>query len=252
MNYREKQKKNPAEKKPRKLEQYIKKYPKAADERILGILSWEREADRQIEAFRENSFLFPRPGEELYMTGWAGAAGTLYLADRKKEELLTRFPEAFVRTAGDREVFTNFFGDSISEELFLPGRYLDDSDEGVSWIAPVGEGGLFKTFYRFGKETGLGFRVHAKEVPVRQITIEFCEFFLLHPWELLTGRSFLFSADHQAPILESLEAQGIFFKKIGTVTKDRQKLISRGEEESNINRPEPDALLTLLLEDRHL
>ncbi len=245
MNYREKQKKTSADKKVRKISSYRKKYEDVQTEKLLPVLDWEERADRQIEERKEKGVLLPKPGEELFMTGWVGAAGTGFLADWKKEQLCTRFPEAFVCTVNDREVFTNFRREET--EADLPEFFLQ---AGASWIAPVGEGGLMKTLYRFGKETGLGFRVQAGEVPVRQITIEFCEYFLLHPWELLTGRSVLFAAEHTAPVLEKLEKCGISFRKIGVVTKDRQKLICHGEEESNINRPEPDGVLTLLLEDK--
>lgn len=244
MNYRERKKKTPADKKLRKLASFRKKYPDTAAEMLSDCLDREQLSDRQIDRYREHTPLLPAAGEELYMTGWVGAAGTMFLANWKKEELCTRFPASFVRTAFDREVFDNFSSetDTLSAEEMIR--------EGASWIAPVGEGGLLKTLYRFGKETGLGFRVRAGEVPVRQITIEFCEYFLLHPWELLTGESWLFTAAHDSPLFIELEKRGMSFRRIGIVTKEKQKLICRGEEESNINRPEPDGILTLLLEEQ--
>lgn len=247
MNYREKQKKDPAEKKLRKLSVYRKKYKDPAVDQLAGILTWEENADREIAVLQDAAAFIPRAGEELYMTGYAGAAGTMFLADWKKETLSRRFPTAFINTVKDRDVFGNFFDEDPDEIMRMPRVYIE---EGASWIAPIGEAGLLKTLYRFGKETGLGFRVEARQVPVRQVTIEFCEFFLLHPWELLTGRSFLFTAEHNSPLLRRLEKEGISFRKIGLVTEEKQKLICHGEEESNINRPEPDGLLTLLLEDK--
>ncbi|MCQ2500772.1 MAG: AIR synthase-related protein [Lachnospiraceae bacterium] len=255
MNYREKQKKDPAEKKLRKLSVYRKKYPDRLPEGLTEILDWEEAVENEIGQLQETGSLLPNPGEELFMTGWIGGAGTLIVADWKKEQLCTRFPAAFVRTARDREVFTNFSMEAQYEYqppstfatfAMSPAPYVK---AGASWIAPVGEGGLMKALYRLGKESGLGFRVQAREVPVRQITIEFSEFFLLHPWEMLTGNGFLFTADHNADILKKLESDGIPFKKIGFITKEKQKLICHGEEQSNINRPEPDGILTLLLED---
>ncbi len=248
MNYREKQKKTAEDRKLRKISQFRKRYAGTAAENLAGCLEWEERANREIEEYRGNNDLLPKPGDELYLTGFAGAAGTLFLADWKREQLLTRFPEAFIRTAEDRDVFSGFSTKDTAENWLLPDSFLERQ---ASWIAPVGEGGLMKTFYRFGKETDLGFRVQSKEVPIRQITVEFCEFFLLHPWELLTGNSFLFSAEHSAPVIRFLEEQGIPCRRIGTVTKEKQKLICRGEDESNINRPEPDGLLNLLLEEQN-
>lgn len=249
MNYREKEKKDPAEKKLRRFSAYRKKYEDTEAEKLVSVFAWEEAADQQIAEMCENSPLLPNPGEELYMTGWVGAAGTIFLADWKREKLLERFPVAFVHSAKDRDVFDNYFGEDCEGERCLPSFYIE---KGASWIAPVGEGGLMKTLYRLGKETGLGFRVQAREVPVRQITIEFSEFFRLHPWELLTGNSFLFTAEHNSALLTELEEAGISFRRIGVVTKEKQKLICHGEEKSNINRPEPDGILTLLLEDKKI
>lgn len=245
MNYREKQKKDPEEKKLRKLSVYRKKYPEQMPEPLTEVLDWETSVDEQIQMLQEERAFLPNQGDELYMTGWVGAAGTLLLADWKREKLCTRFPAAFVLTAKDKEIFTNY-AEVEGNSYLLPDEYVKN---GASWIAPVGEGGLMKALYRLGKESGLGFRVHSKEVPVRQITIEFCEYFLLHPWEMLTGNSFLFTAAHNADILHFLEEAGFPCRKIGVVTKEKQKLICRGEEKSNINRPEPDGILTLLLEE---
>ncbi|MDO4489609.1 MAG: AIR synthase-related protein [Lachnospiraceae bacterium] len=246
MNYREKQKKDPAEKKIRKLSAFRKRYPDTAAEGLVPELFWEEQCDSCLEELSEKGQLMPAPGQELFMTGWVGAAGTLLLADWKKEQLCTRFPAAFVHTAWDREVFDNYRGNDSGNPYFQPAAFLA---QGASWIAPVGEGGLMKTLYRLGKETGLGFRINSRRVPIRQITIEFTEFFRVHPWELFTGRSFLFAAEHDAPILRSLEQQGILCSKVGVLTKEKQKLICHGQEESNINRPEPDGLLTLLMEE---
>ncbi|MDO4615879.1 MAG: AIR synthase-related protein [Lachnospiraceae bacterium] len=247
MNYREKQKKTQEEKKIRKLSQYRKRYADPQIDPLDVYLTWEKRADEQIDLYRESSPLLPEAGEELYMTGYAGAAGTVFLAEWRKTQLLSRFTEAFIRTAFDKEVFDHLFEENRENPEELPAYYMD---AGADWIAPVGEGGLLRTLYRFGKETGLGFRVQSRAVPIRQITIEFCELLLLHPWELLTSKSFLFAAKPSAPILERLRKEGVPVSRIGIVTGDKQKLICRGEEESGINRPEPDGLLTLLLEEK--
>lgn len=251
MNYREKQKQDPAEKKMRKLSSYRKKYQDPLMEKLDPILQWEETADEKIEKIKESTPMMPEPGDELFMTGWVGSGATIFLADWKREKLCSRFPVAFINTVRDRDVFGSG-GDVLDAGDGGRYRFLCDpsafSEKCASWIAPVGEGGLMKALYRLGKESGLGFRVQSRMVPVRQITIEFSEFFLLHPWEMLTGDSFLFTAKHDSELLISLEEAGIPFSRIGVITKEKQKLICHGDEKSNINRPEPDGVLTLLLE----
>lgn len=253
MNYREKQKQDPSEKKMRKLSSYRKKYQDPLMEKLDPILQWEETADETIDRMKENTPMMPEPGDELFMTGWVGSGATVFLADWKREKLCSRFPVAFINTVRDRELFGTgenaAEGEDTEKCAFLcdPSAFLE---KGASWITPVGEGGLMKALYRLGKESGLGFRVQSRMVPVRQITIEFSEFFLIHPWEMLTGNSFLFTAKHDSELLLSLEEAGIPFGRIGVITKEKQKLICHGDEKSNINRPEPDGVLTLLLEEQ--
>ena len=45
---------------------------------------------------------------------------------------------------------------------------------------------------------------------------------------------------------ELLAEQGIYSKKIGELTKGRDKILINGEERQNLNRPEADSLLTIL------
>lgn len=249
MNYREKTKKDPAEKKIRKLSAYIKKYPGIEADSLKQWIGWEEAADRKLEEYRKENPMLPADGEDLYMAGWIGGAGTLLTAEWKKEALLSYFPIAFINTLRDKELFGNLIvmKEDTDHCLLDPFFYLQ---QGASWIAPVGEGGLMKALYRLGKESGLGFQVQAGRVPVRQITIEFSEYLRIHPWEMLTGAAFLFTAVPNRIRCEELEAAGMICSKIGSVTKDKQKLICHGEEKSNINRPEPDALLNLLLEGK--
>lgn len=246
MNYREKKKKDSADKKVKKLSAYYKKYETEEAADLKAWMEWEEAADREIVSFQESTPMLPEPEDDLYMAGWIGGAGTQLLGKWKNEELAGYFPIAFLNTLRDRELFRNLTTDDEGAELKTAGFYIK---EGASWVAPVGEGGLMKALYRLGKESGLGFRVLSREVPIRQITIEFCEFLLLHPWELLTGASFLFTAKPNRIDLEQLEKRGMVCRKIGRITKEKQKVICRGEEESNINRPDPDALLNLLNEE---
>ena len=45
---------------------------------------------------------------------------------------------------------------------------------------------------------------------------------------------------------ELLAQKGIYSKKIGELTKGRDKILVNGEERQSLNRPEADSLLTIL------
>ena len=48
----------------------------------------------------------------------------------------------------------------------------------------VGEGGIFAALYRLAKEADTGLVVDLKAMPVRQETIEICEYYKLNPYQL--------------------------------------------------------------------
>lgn len=53
------------------------------------------------------------------------------------------------------------------------------------------------------------FEIDLKKIPVRQETIEICEFFGLNPYELISGGSMLMAAEDGNQLVHELEKAGI-------------------------------------------
>ena len=56
---------------------------------------------------------------------------------------------------------------------------------GVSAMHDVTEGGIFGALWEMAEASGVGLCVDLKKIPIRQETIEICEFFNLNPYQLI-------------------------------------------------------------------
>ena len=94
------------------------------------------------------------------MTGYAGQRETALLAQRCRQQLLSRLPEHLVEAAGDMD------RDYEPPESCLP----------VSRVK-ITAGGVCAALWILGEKLCTGLCADLRSVPVRQETIEICEYF---------------------------------------------------------------------------
>lgn len=170
----------------------------------------------------------------IVLCGPIGMGGTTLMAKYFHEELRSVFPAWMFRDALEMEAQLHLYPAKEMLEKY-----------NVSAAYPVGEGGLRRTLYQLGKDTGIGYEIQARRVPVNQITIEFCEHFDLDPWSLFSGGCTLLVCPKPAGLLEELSKQKIQAEVIGTMAANKDKVITYGTTRSLVNRPKADALLTI-------
>lgn len=175
------------------------------------------------------------PGQEIVLCGYIGMAGTLYLAEHRREELRRVLPEHFIRTADLMKPMAVSYPDT---ELMKA--------HGVTAVYPVLEGGILSALCHLAVDSDTGFRIEYEAVPVKQLTIECCEVFDLNPWQLMSGGCTMMVAEHGYEVVQALADQGMTGHVIGYITKDQDKVICHGEIRSHLNRPEADELLKVL------
>lgn len=72
---------------------------------------------------------------------------------------------------------------------------------GVSAMHDVTEGGIFGALWEMAEASGVGLCVDLKKIPIRQETIEICEFFNLNPYQLISSGSMLIGTDHGSQLV---------------------------------------------------
>lgn len=174
------------------------------------------------------------PGMDLVLTKWIGLEGTSIIAKEHREKLLTRLPSGLIDTAVK-------FDELIS---VLPESRIA-VEHGVGAMHDVTEGGVYGALWEMGSASSCGVTVDLKAIPVRQETIEVCEFFCINPYELISSGSMLIACNDGAGLVDKLAAADIPATVIGRVCEGNDRVVVSGEEKRFLEPPKSDALYSV-------
>lgn len=175
------------------------------------------------------------PKPDIVMSKWIGLEGTFILAKEKEKELLQRYPVRLVSLAKEQ------------------GKWLSVASEagtalawGVYAMHDVRSGGIFGALWELSQKTGLGFCVDLKRIPVKQETIEVCEFFGLNPYELLSGGALLMLTEDGDGLVRALAEAGISSAVIGSANFSNDKIVRNGEETRYLGPAQQDEIYKVI------
>lgn len=173
-----------------------------------------------------------RPGMDIVVSKWIGIEGTSIIAKEKEEELQTRFSKAFIDRAKELDAYLSV----LSEAQVAV-------SSGVSAMHDVTEGGIFGALWEMGEASGVGLDIDLKKIPIRQETVEICEFYDLNPYRLISSGCMLMATEDGNKLVRELEKAGIHAVVIGKATEGKDRVIRKDEEEhSFLERPKTDEL----------
>lgn len=172
-----------------------------------------------------------KAGQDILVTKWIGIEGTSILAKEKEEELQTRFSPDFVETAKGFDQYL-----SVLPEARLAVKF------GISAMHDVTEGGIYGALWEMAEASGIGLEIDLKAIPIRQETVEVCEYFGLNPYYLISSGCMLMAGDRGHDLVRELKKAGIPAAVIGKAVAGKTRRILNGEEESFLERPKTDEL----------
>ena len=162
-----------------------------------------------------------KPGYEIVMVGQAGLMGADIILKEKREELHTRFPDFYLDMASVKE-------DAYS--IADAARMIVDSGMDICYMHDGSSGGVYGALWQMGG-------VQHVDIPIRQETIEICEFFNINPYLLdATGCLFVVVEDGEK-LVEYLTEQEMEAAVIGVVTEKKEKMIVVNELEHRCLSP---------------
>lgn len=176
-----------------------------------------------------------RPGADLVVTKWVGLEGTSYAAKRAEEQLLGRFPAYLVDEA---KAFDRYL--SIIPEAAVAGK----SD--VWAVTDASRGGIFGALWKMAEASGVGLEIELKKLPIRQETVEICNFLDLNPYELASGGSLLIAAENGNDLVRRLEREGIPAAVVGKTTDGNDRIIRNGGEKRFLEPAKTDEIHRIL------
>lgn len=180
----------------------------------------------------------PRRPEDLEIVAskWIGLEGTFLIAQEKEQELKRRYPAALVLRAKGQGQYL-----SVAPEAAIALK------SGVYAMHDVRCGGIFGALWELSQKAGAGLCVDLKKIPVRQETIEVCEFYNLNPYGLLSGGMLLMATKEGGKLAGLLEAAGIPAAVIGSMNSSHDKTVANKEEVRYLGPAEPDEIYKLFI-----
>lgn len=176
-----------------------------------------------------------KAGKDVVMTKWLGLEGTSLIASQRMKELAARYPLGLVEQAADFDRFLS----SVPEAATAV-------QSGVSAMQAVREGGVFSGLWQLAKANGVGLVIDLKQIPVKQETIEVCEFYDVNPYELLSGGSMLMITQGGTRLVSLLAEQGISAAVIGRTTDNNDRILVNDEEKRFLEPARHDSLYRVL------
>lgn len=176
-----------------------------------------------------------QPEQDIVVTKWIGLEATTILAKEREEELRKRFPAGIVDTAIGFDQFLSVVPESrIAME------------HGVTAMHDITEGGVFGALWEMASGAGVGLEVDLKKIPIRQETVEICQYFDLNPYQIMSSGSMMIAADDGHELVRKLEKDGIHASVVGRTNAGNDRILRNGEDVRYLDKPQPDELYKVL------
>ena len=159
-----------------------------------------------------------RPGDDIVVTKWIGLEATAKLARGRREDLLSRYPQHLLYFSVIPEAATAM-------------------KSGVRAMHDVTTGGIFGALWELAEASGVGLEIELKKIPIRQETVEICEFFDLNPYQMGSTGSLLLAAEDGNRLVLDLKQQGIPAVVVGKATADNDRVVINEEERRFLEPP---------------
>lgn len=173
---------------------------------------------------------------QIVMTKWAGLEGSAILANRFCDKLRRRYPSYLIEEAA---AFDRFL--TVVPEAAVAGK------SGCSALCAAAEGGIFRALWTLAECAGVGLEIDLKKIPIRQETVEICNYLDLNPYELMANGSLLCLTEHAEALLKELHREQIPAAVIGSATANRDRVIINGEERRFLEPSKADEIYRVLI-----
>ncbi len=169
--------------------------------------------------------------QDIVISKWIGLEGTARLARQRRQQLCTRYPARMIEEAAGFDRYLSIIPEAATAVK-----------SGVCGMHDVSRGGIFGALWEMSSSAGVGLEIDLKKLPVKQETIEICEFFELNPYELLSGGCLIMVTKDGNGLAASLEKQQIPAAVVGRTTKGNDRVLYHDEEKRFLDMPKMDQI----------
>lgn len=187
---------------------------------------------REDKLFRSS---MAKPNQDIVLIGYAGLEGSLRVKRTKEAELRERFIPAFFNKL--ESYYNGIYAVPLIERT---------ESSMISAMHPITEGGILGALWEMAEGAGLGLSVDMRKIPIRQETIEVCEYFHLNPYQLTSAGCVLAVTENGEELVERLKEENIETAVIGYTTDKAERVLMNGGEKRYLDRPAQDELARFL------
>ncbi len=188
------------------------------------------------EAARAGSLRGIEAEQDIVVSKWIALEGTARLASAYRERLCTRYPLRMVEEAASYDRYLSVIPEAATAVK-----------SGVCGMHDVSRGGIFGALWELAQRAGVGLKIDLRRIPVKQETIEICEFFELNPYELLSGGCLLMVTENGQALTDALAQEKIPAAVIGRTTDGNNRVIYHDGEMRYLDRAKTDQMYALKL-----
>ena len=174
-------------------------------------------------------------GDSLILTKSIALEGTAILAHIKEKKLKEYFPAFLVERAKQFEESL-----SVLEEAEIA------RTAGVHAMQDLSQGGIFAALWEFAETSDIGMEIDLKRIPIRQETVEICDYLDVNPYGLISGGSLLLAAPDGEEVLLRLKEKNISAAIIGRVTKEKGRKLHNDGEVRYLDRSKTDEIFRII------
>lgn len=171
------------------------------------------------------------PGQDIILTKWIALEGTAILAGLRREPLLQRYPAHLVETAVSFDRYLSIIPEAASAVK-----------SGVRVLHDASEGGILAALWELAESSGVGLVIDLRKIPIRQETVEICEFCGANPYTLASTGCLVMTSNHSEALVKQLAAQQIPATVIGQITDSHDRLIYNAGEKRYLDKPAQDEI----------
>jgi len=113
---------------------------------------------------------------------------------------------------------------------------------GVCAMHDASEGGIFAALWEMAEGAGVGLTIDLKKLPIRQETVEVCEYLGVNPYELKSGGCLVMTTEDGVGLVNTLETEGIPAVIVGKITDSNDRIIRNEDEVRYMDRPKQDEI----------
>lgn len=194
-----------------------------------------------IGRLKKEDLLLPdrvEPGDSIVVSKWIGLEATSILAKEREKELLGRFSTELIRTAAGFDRYL-----SVVEDAGIAKK------AGVKMMHDITEGGVFGALWEVGEAASCGLTAEVRSIPIRQETVEICEYFGVNPYQIMSSGSMMMITKDGEGLVRALCGRGINAAVIGHLTEGNDRILINQGETRYLERPQPDELYRALGEN---